>query len=113
MHIARKIGLLLVMVLVFPVADAGTVSAQVGRITKVMTYTTFGDGDVAVWTEYQAPGCDGFWFRTTERNGKEIYAQLIAAQHTEKSVGLVAYDDQLWTGTASRFCRIYALSTDG
>jgi len=94
-------------------ANAGVVSFTAGRITNMLTYTTYGNGDIAIFTQFNAPGCDGVWFRTTEQNGKEIYAQLVAAQLAEKPMSMLVYDDQLWSGSASRFCRIYAISTTG
>ena len=111
----RKDGLL--AALVFAVAagaasvpaNATTVSINVGQIVRLQEYVTFGNGDVAVWTQTTASGCDGFWFRTTELNGKEIFAHLLAAHLAQESMNFTVYDDQLWSGTGSRFCRIYSV----
>ena len=89
-----------------PPVEAATLSFDVGRILKLGTYADFGNGDVGIWVEHATSTCEGFWFRTTETNGKEIYAQLLAAQMSQKPMRLYARDDLLWSATASRFCKL-------
>jgi hypothetical protein len=112
MNSTRKLLISLFLVLMIPVANATVVYVNVGRVTKVITYTTFGNTDVTVATQNRPPGCDGFWFRSNEPNGKEIFSQLMIAQQTQQALDVYAYDDQIWTGSASRFCRIYAVSSE-
>jgi hypothetical protein len=92
-------------------ANAALVQGEVGQVTRMRTYTTFGHGDVIVWVQTPPAGCDGFWFRTTELNGKEVFAQILASQKTQSPMFLSGYDDQLWTGSGSRFCKLYAIDT--
>lgn len=87
-------------------ATATVVQVDVGKILKLGTYADFGNGDVGVWVQTSSSTCDGFWFRTTETNGKEIYAQLLAAQLTQKPMMIYAHDELLWTATSSHFCKI-------
>ena len=92
-------------------ANAALVQGEVGQVTRMRSYTSFGNGDVVVWVQSPPAGCDGFWFRTTEPNGREIFAQLLASQKTQLPMFLTGYDDQLWTGSGSRFCKLYAVDT--
>jgi hypothetical protein len=92
-------------------ALAAYVQAEVGLVTRMRTYNAYGTGDVVLWVQNAPPGCDGFWFRTTEPNGKEMFAQILAAQKTQSSMYITGYSDQAWPGTASVFCKIYSLDT--
>jgi len=112
MNRVRKLGLLSILILLVPAAHAAIVSANATRITRVMAYTSFGNGDIAVWAQGLAQGCDGYWFRTTEINGKEIYAQFMVAQQTQQPLWIWADDAQIWTGTSSRFCKIYSIANE-
>ena len=92
-------------------ANAGLIQGEVGQVTRLRTYTGFGNGDVILWVQNPPAGCDGFWFRTTELNGKEIFAQVLASQKTQSSMYLIGYDDQMWNGSASHFCKLYVVDT--
>jgi hypothetical protein len=92
-------------------ANAALVQGEVGQVTRMRAYSGFGSGDVVLWVQNPPAGCDGFWFRTTELNGKEIFAQVLASQKTQSPMFLTGYDDQLWGGSGSRFCKLYAVDT--
>ena len=92
-------------------AFAAYISAEVGVVTRLRTYTGYGNGDVLLWVQNAPPGCDGFWFRTTEPNGKEMFAQILAAQKTNSSMYFSGFTDQVWPGSASVFCKLYTVDT--
>jgi hypothetical protein len=94
-----------------PVVNAEIIQGEVGLVTRMRTYTTFGNGDVILYVQNPLAGCDGFWFRTSESNGREVFAQILVSEKTQVSLYLTAYDDQLWTGSAARFCKLYAVDT--
>jgi hypothetical protein len=92
-------------------AMAAYVSGDVGLVTRLRTYTSYGNGDVVLWVQNAPSGCDGFWFRTTEANGKEMFAQILASQKTNTSMYFAGYSDQVWPGSASIFCKLYAVDS--
>ena len=87
-------------------ANAAVVGNNIGLIVRLGTYADYGNGDVGVWVQTPWSNCDGFWFRTTEANGKEIYAQLLSAQLAQKPMYIYAHEELLWSGTSSHFCKI-------
>jgi hypothetical protein len=92
-------------------ASAAFVSIEAGLVTRLRTYSSFGNGDVVIWVQNLPSGCDGFWLRTTEPNGKEMFAQLLAAQKARSPVYISGHSELVWPGSASVFCRIYSLDT--
>jgi hypothetical protein len=93
-------------------ATAAYVSGDVGQVTRLRTYSTFGNGDVLVWVQTPPSGCEGFWFRTTEQNGKEMMAQMLAAQQGGSAMYFTGHTDQLWPGsTTGAFCKLYSVDS--
>ena len=82
-------------------ANAALVQGEIGQVTRMRAYSDFGNGDVVLWVQNPLAGCDGFWFRTTELNGKEFFAQILASQKTQLPMFLTADDDQIWPGSAA------------
>lgn len=92
-------------------ASAAYVAIEAGLVTRMRTYNSFGSGDVVLWVQNAPSGCDGFWFRTTEPNGKEMFAQILSAQKTQSSVYITGHSESAWPGSASNFCKVYSLDT--
>jgi hypothetical protein len=109
---ARQLFLSTMMILLIPTVNAAVVSIEIVRVTRVQTYTDFGTNDVVVYAQPLPAGCDGFWFRTSEMDGKEIFAQLLIAQQTQQAMTFWAYDNLIWPGSTARFCKLYAVSSN-
>jgi hypothetical protein len=108
---ARLAALAVVLMGTSVTAFAAYVQAEVGLVTRMRTYNSYGTGDVVLWVQNAPSGCDGFWFRTTEPNGKEMFAQILASQKSQSSLYFTGYSDQAWPGSASVFCKIYSIDT--
>lgn len=93
------------------IAHAAYVSGDVGLVTRMRTYTGYGTGDVVVWVQNAPSGCDGFWFRTSEPNGKEMFAQILASQKTNSPMYFTGHSESPWPGSASVFCKLYSVDT--
>jgi hypothetical protein len=106
-----KAGIAIFGLSVCATAAAEYVGLDVGMVTRMRTYTSIGNGDVVLWVQNLPPGCDGFWFRTTEPNGKEMFAQVLAAQKTQSSLYFTGHTDNVWPGSNSIFCKIYSIDT--
>lgn len=64
----------------FASCNASIVAGSVGSIVHFYSYSTFGNGDVAVVAQYSLPGCaDGFWLRSSDPGFKNVFAQLMSA----------------------------------
>lgn len=96
----------------WPVAgDAAVVGgySQV-RVTEVFTYAEYGGGDVIFKIDSPLPGCaGGIWMRPTDPGFKQTMALLLTSQARGTMVSVWAHDDQLWSGSSDRYCRLYGL----
>lgn len=89
---------------------AVTVAAEretISTITRIYTYTQFGDGDVMVEVATPAPGCGkGFWLSPNDPGFKVTYALLLSMYHTQSTARVGGEDTQLWSGSGSVYCRM-------
>jgi hypothetical protein len=53
----------------------------------------------------------GFWLRMSDVGAKQTYAQLLSYQLTGTSIKVYGFDDQIWSGSAGRYCRIYTVGS--
>jgi hypothetical protein len=89
------------------VSVAAEVTAAVGRIVHLYTFTDFGNGDVVFATQSVPPTCqDGFWVRMTDPGAKTAVAQIMAAFHSGAALNIWASDSDIWSGSSGRFCRV-------
>ena len=94
-------------------ANAAMVTGSVGNIVHLYSYSTSGNGDVAVVVADPPAGCSsGFWLRSSDPGFKTVYAQLLGARLTQTPIRVWAYDDQLWPDSTGQFCRIDAIDLD-
>jgi hypothetical protein len=87
-------------------AQAAYVDINAGLVTRIYTYSTFGNGDVAFLTQNTSASCSAFWFNLSDPGGKAIYSQLLAAKLSGQTVRIGARDDQRWSGSAGQYCRV-------
>jgi hypothetical protein len=94
-----------------PSAHAAVVYSPDGvTIARIYSYSEFGSGDVAFTVAGGgAVGCDGFWLRPSDPGFKTLYALLLVAYSTKQPIMVGGVDDSIWTGSASRFCRVYGI----
>jgi hypothetical protein len=88
-----------------PAAHAGLVSGNAGLVTRMYVYSTFGSGDVA-FNGSALGSCFGFWLRPADPGFTNMYAVLLAARAAGRPVQVVAYDNEIWNGSGSVFCRV-------
>jgi hypothetical protein len=96
-----------VLALVGAPAHAALVGGNVGLLTQLITFTDYGTGDVVIIVAAPLATCQqGFWLRMTDAGVKAAYAQLLAAWHGGQPLTVYGWDDQLWSGSAGRYCRL-------
>jgi len=92
-------------------ASAALTDDPVGKITQLHTYSDFGNGDIVIKVESPPASCPGgFWIRPTDPGAKASYANALAAFHAGAAVRIGSYNDQLWAGSATAYCRLYYLT---
>lgn len=108
-------ALSMVTLLLLPVAsDAAVVShyRQV-RVKQVMSYPEFGGGDVIFSFDDPLPGCEGgIWVRASDPGFKQTVALLMMSQARNTPIRVWAHDNQIWTGSGARYCRLDTLSSE-
>jgi hypothetical protein len=104
-HMASLLALgLMTLGLMTPAAHAALVSGNAGLVTRMYVYATFGNGDVAFYGT-AIGSCMGFWLRPTDPGFKNMYAVLLAARAAGRPVQVSGYDNEIWNGSGSAFCR--------
>ena len=100
------------LIVAAPAAMATVQSAPV-TITRYVTFSDFGGGDVVIVPSSATAGCaDGFWLRPADPGFKSLYATLMMAYATRSTVTIAGYTDSVWTGSSGTFCRVYAITPE-
>lgn len=94
-----------------PASQAAVVIGSGIRILRIWTYTDYGLGDVQISVDSPPATCPGgFWIRMSDAGAKSTLANLLSLQAQGVPVSIYAYDDSLWTGSASATCRLYTVA---
>lgn len=92
-------------------AGAGAmVLTPVVNVTRIQSYTEYGDGDVVFDVDTAVAGCNGFWLRPIDKGFKQTFAVLLMAKASGIPVVVYAHDDQLWSGSTDKYCRVRNLT---
>ena len=96
------------VLLVTSVQSAFAADPVEGKINNIITYTTFGSGDVVFSLEASVNGCDnGYWLRKNDPGFNSTLSTLLSAYHAKTTVKVFGHDDQLWNGSNSgKYCRL-------
>jgi hypothetical protein len=77
------------------------------QVSFVYSYSEFGGGDVVFRLDTTLTGCEaGFWLRPTDPGFQRNVAMLMSAQLARRAISVHAYDDQIWSGSVSKYCRV-------
>ena len=92
----------------------GALATEVGfgvvQITRVITYSAYGGGDVIADVSPTIPGCSGIWLRPSDPGFQENYSALLSARMANRSISAWVDDADTWAGSNTKFCRLVALS---
>lgn len=108
---SRLIGSLVIPLLLAAFSSqAAVIAATNVTITTLYTYPQYGGGDVVIQVSLPLAGCEsGFWLSGSDPGLRTVYAQLLAARMTKTPLAIWAFNDQIWTGSSGRTCRIQAV----
>jgi hypothetical protein len=94
------------------VARATLQTTAATYVATIGTYAAFGGGDVVFTTQSAATNCSGgFWLKKTDDGFQANLSLLVSAYHAQTKVSVTAYDNDLWPGSGSPFCHVYAVFT--
>jgi hypothetical protein len=91
-------------------ASAGMVLSTASQVLVVDSYADYQSGDVVFRISSTVPGCHGFWLQPTDPGFKQTYANLLMAKAAQMNVVVYAYDNQIWTGSGSAYCKVRSIA---
>lgn len=78
------------------------------QVLSFASYSDYGGGDVIITLATSVAGCEGgFWLRPSDPGFESSLAMLMSAKLAGRAVTILGYDDQIWPGSPSKFCRLY------
>lgn len=78
-----------------------------GTVARVISYTTYGNGDVAVaLSNITGKTCEGYWLNKADPGFQANFAMLVAAYHTKNTVQLYGETTLKWAATGAYFCKL-------
>ncbi len=93
--------------------SCGANAERVQVTAKVQVLGTYSeqpgyDGDIVIIISNPPPSCPGgFWLRSANTAGyKNAVSFLVTAFHSGATLILGGLDDQIWTGSAAKYCRL-------
>ncbi|WP_444997518.1 hypothetical protein [Aliikangiella sp. IMCC44359] len=80
------------------------------KIDKLYSYAEQGifDGDIAILISNPPVGCEGgYWLRKADTLGyKNTLSFLLSAFHSQTTVSLSGNNNELWSGSSNKYCRL-------
>jgi len=88
-------------------AERVTVTTTIDQLYSYSEQGVF-DGDIVIKISNPPVGCeDGFWLRSADTAGyKNTTSFLLSAYHAKSQVSLDGLTNEIWTGSAGKFCRL-------
>ena len=81
------------------------------RISAMHSYPQFGGGDVIAYLDAPiSSNCFGIWLPPIDPGFKQTFGVMTAARVTNSPLLIWVLDDQKWNGSATPFCKVYAVS---
>ena len=103
--------------IILVVASSNAYAARFSKVTtikQIYSYSEQGvfDGDIAIIPDNKIAGCEGgFWLRKADTIGyRNTVSFLLSAFHSGTTVSFVGSDDDIWSGSGTKFCRVDQIS---
>ncbi|MES1190001.1 MAG: hypothetical protein ABUS47_02855 [Steroidobacter sp.] len=89
------------------VAHAAASQSGVTTINFLLSYNSYGSGDVIFKLANPTSDCVGYWITKTDAGFSANMAMLLTAYQTKTSVVIDATTDQMWPGSVNGYCKLY------
>lgn len=97
-----------VLLLASALSQAGIVGTPITKIALVSAYNQYGGGDVVIRAQTNVAGCeDGFWMTKSDAGYSANLALILSAYHAKSPVTVYGLSEQIWAGSAGKFCKLY------
>ncbi len=100
----------LAVVMLFSQIAVGEIEySDATKINRFLTFNSYGDGDVVFRVESPTSGCYGYWITKTDKGYDANLSSILSAYHAKTTIKASGYNDQLWQGSSSAWCKLYAV----
>jgi hypothetical protein len=99
-----------ILLLASGLSQAGiTTTSGITRVTGVSSYTQ-NNGDVIFRIESPIAACDGgYWLSKSDAGFNANLAMVMSAYNAKSPIQVYGLSDQIWNGSASKFCKLYVI----
>lgn len=84
-------------------------ASPVSTITRFISYSQIGNGDVVFRIKNPTVGCFGYWMNKADPGFEANLSMALAAFHSKTSVKIQGHEDQKWGGSGNFWCKLYAI----
>lgn len=81
---------------VFTAGSYALEASPVSTISRFISYSQFGDGDVVFRIKNSTVGCFGYWMNKADPGFEANLSMALAAFHSKSSVKIQGHEDQKW-----------------
>lgn len=97
-------------ILLFATSASAYISTSDTTITTIYSYSEYGSGDVVFRVAAPLTDCEGgFWLKRSDPGFNANLTLLLAAYQSRSTVMIYANPDQIWSGSGSKYCHLYAI----
>jgi hypothetical protein len=98
------------LLLVSASTHAAISGTAVTKVSFMQSYNQYGGGDTTFQVETPLAGCEnGFWMSKSDAGFNTNLALILSAYHAKSSVIVYALTDQIWGGSAGKYCKLYMI----
>lgn len=106
----KEIIFLLALFIVPGALAANLESSGLSKIYTLTSFSSYGNGDVAVRLDSNGEVCtNGYYINKSDVGFDANLSMLLSAYHAGSSVIVRGHTDQLWSGSASAYCKLYSI----
>ncbi|WP_210330305.1 hypothetical protein [Aliikangiella sp. G2MR2-5] len=85
-------------------------STDLTKINSVISYSTYGSGDVIFKVENPSTNCYGYWINKNDMGFNANLTIIIAAYQAKNTVVAKGLTDEKWAGSSKNWCKLYSIS---
>lgn len=86
-------------------------STEKVAISALSSFSDYGGGDVIFTITTVVSGCEaGYWLRPADAGFDRNLAAVMSAHLAGRPIIVLAHDNQLWSGSPGKYCRVHLIS---
>jgi len=87
-----------------------TESSSLSKVKRIIAYSEYGDGDVAIVLESNGATCvNGYFLKKSDPGFDANFSMVLAAYHSKSAIKVLGHTDQKWAGSSGYYCHAYSI----